>query len=118
MRRHSATHTLRVMLGHPGPVNGVVFSLDGSFAVSASNDTTLRFWDTDPASPTFTEELHQVRGHTDLAIRPVFNVDGTLLASVGWDGQVVVWGVPVEQPTSKMYQNLHNSVDFVDFWRF
>jgi WD40 repeat protein len=42
------------------------------------------------------EILVELQGHGDYAIRPKFSPDGTLLATVGWDGVVMLWGIPGE----------------------
>jgi len=45
-------------------------------------------------------ELASLNAHAGLAIRSAFRPDGTLIASVGWDGAVVLWGVPGVDETS------------------
>ena len=41
---------LHTMTGHTASVNAVLISSDGSKTISGSSDTTVRVWNTDPAS--------------------------------------------------------------------
>jgi WD40 repeat protein len=71
--------------GHSQVVNGLVFSRDGRWLVSTSDDYTLRLWDV---------ERHTSRvltGHTDEAWRVVLGPDGRSVYSSGKDGTIRRW---------------------------
>jgi WD40 repeat protein len=76
---HSELFTLR---GHAGGIAGVAFNPDGTRLASASNDGTVRVWDTENG-----REVRSFRGHSTVAFSP----DGTHLASAGDNGKVVLW---------------------------
>lgn len=90
----------RVLNAFPAtPVNALVFSHDGQILVSAQGDQ-IHFWETAVAPPPAeplppdTEPLVTLRGHTAEVRWLVFNTIGTLLASAGDDGRVLLWGQP------------------------
>ena len=58
---------------------------------STSNDMTLRLWNVESG-----DQLVMLRGHQNLAIRPAFRFDSKLIATVSWDGSVIMWGIPSE----------------------
>ena len=89
--------------GHAGFITDLTFSLDGRYLASAScgeyaagSDACLggeiRLWDA------ATGHLigDAFRGHSDEALAVAFNADGTLLASAGKDGEVLVWAIDAE----------------------
>jgi WD40 repeat protein len=81
-RAHGFSTPLR---GHSQVVNGLVFSRDGRWIVSASDDYTLRLWDV---------EQHTSRvlsGHTDEAWRLVLGPDARSVFSSGKDGTIRRW---------------------------
>src|SRR5262245_35780464 len=69
--------------GHSGPVWAVAFSPDGSLLVTASDDQTLKIWDT-----TGGHERATLPGHTGGVKAVAFSPDGRLLAS-GSDDRTV-----------------------------
>jgi WD40 repeat protein len=73
------------LTGHTGEVRGIAIDPDGRWLASASHDRTVRLWDLKTAEPRAT-----LRDHDDLALDVAFNANGTLLASAGADGAVVV----------------------------
>ena len=60
-----------VQLGHTGSVNSAVFSLDGRYILSGSDDGTLKLWEISTG-----REVRTFRGH-EYGVRPVaFSPDG------------------------------------------
>ncbi len=74
--------------GNKGYVNGVAFSPDDTLFLSAGHDFSLRLWDS-----TSLENLAIFKEHTSPVLRGVFNPQGTLIATVSWDGTLKLWGV-------------------------
>ncbi|KAF8836014.1 WD40 repeat-like protein [Paxillus ammoniavirescens] len=84
--------------GHGIIVTSVIWSLDGSRLFSASNDATIRCWNSDTG-----ESIGEPwKGHTDWVLSLSLSPDGTKLASASWDKTVRFWdaqsGDPIGQP--------------------
>ena len=76
-----------VLEGHSREVRAVVFSPDGHLVASASNDSTVRVWET------ATGHCRSVlEGHSGWVSAVVFSPDGQLVASASGDSTVRVWG--------------------------
>jgi len=77
-----------VPLGHAGGVRAVAFSPDGKWALSGSEDQTLRLWDvaTGREARTFT-------GHTEAITFALFSPDGTRILSSSYDRTLKLWDV-------------------------
>jgi WD40 repeat protein len=74
--------------GHKGRVNGVAISADGSRAVSAGDDGTVRMWDLTTGTG-----IGKLEGHIGPARGVAISADGSLAVSGGYDRTVRVWDV-------------------------
>ena len=75
-----------VRLRHEAQVSCVAFAPDGKTVASASEDKTVRLWDTATG-----KEIHQLRGHQRWVNSVVFSPDGKMVASASADHTVRLW---------------------------
>ncbi|MDW8002975.1 MAG: WD40 repeat domain-containing protein [Deltaproteobacteria bacterium] len=102
----------KVLEGHWSGVNVVLFSHDGRYLLSGSDDCTIILWDVNKGTL-----LHVYRGHTQgiscLALSP----NGRLFASGSWDATVRVWDIEsgnCVKVLSGMHTMKVSSVSFVN----
>lgn len=78
-----------------GPVGALGWSAD-SRALAVVADGALRVWNVDPFRAQ-AQPLGSLRAHDDWVLAAVFSPHGSLLASVGLDGRLVLWD-PAQTP--------------------
>jgi WD40 repeat protein len=107
LRTGQAVHTLA---GHTSYVNGVALTPDGRYAISASQDQTLKVWDLaasksglpapaaqtqvskgEGTSPGTSQALHTLTGHTGGVAGVAVTPDGRYAVSASLDHTLKVW---------------------------
>ena len=76
------------LVGHTERVNSAVFSPDGKWIVSASDDNTVRVWNIETR-----KEIRQFKGHVNGVNSAVFSPDGKQIVSASEDKTVRIWNV-------------------------
>ncbi|MCP4582820.1 MAG: TIR domain-containing protein [candidate division Zixibacteria bacterium] len=82
------TGEIRTLSGHSGSVSAVAVTPDGRFAISGSDDETLKVWDI-----TSGEELHTLSGHSDRICTVISTSDGRFAISGSRDETLKVWDI-------------------------
>ena len=77
---------MRRLQGHITSLTHVVYSPDGKRIATASEDKTVRLWDSSNG-----QEMLTLKGHTHVVRCVEFSPDGHRLYSCGWDRTIRVW---------------------------
>jgi len=85
---HVSLALLRTFEGHTDSVNSVAVTPDGAFAISVSDDKTLRLWDLETG-----ELLRTVEGHADSIKGVAVAKNGTRVISVSEDRTLRLWNL-------------------------
>ncbi len=95
--------------GHANSVNGVSFSPDGNMLASASDDNTVKLWNSETG-----KEINTLTGHTDVVWGVSFSPDGNMLASASADGTVKLWNSETGEEINTLtgHKGQVNKVDF------
>ncbi len=75
----------------------------GRLMAVGHHDATISFWDVEGDSPVKTAELERAHGGYVRDIE--FSPDGTMLASVGYDGAVKLWDPSTDPPSEANWAN-------------
>jgi WD40 repeat protein/serine/threonine protein kinase len=84
---HAAPKVVQLW-SHQGAINDTAFSPDGRLVASASEDRTVRLWDSQTG-----EARGSILQHTNGVNRVLFSPDGTRLLTIA-AGQATLWDVP------------------------
>src|SRR5262245_17671003 len=95
---------------HERNITSVAFSPYSTHLVSASNDGTIRLWDTENGQSVFVWNKAHHAEVNSISISP----DGKRLASAGWDGMVRLWELQTREPVGEPLEHA-GSVSSVAF---
>ena len=101
-----AWHTC-TLAGHQGGVNAVCLSSDARWALSGSEDATVRLWDT-----TAGRCIHSLEGHTRGVKSVCLSDDGSLALSGSLDGTLRAWDL-LDGQSTRVFRGHAGSVESV-----
>jgi WD40 repeat protein len=94
--------------GHSNFIWDVVYSPDGTRALTGSWDATLILWDLETG-----EIIHQLLGHSDIVRAVAIHPDGRLAVSGSRDGTLIMWDLETGEAIRRIHA--HNEVNSVEF---
>jgi len=77
-----------IQLGHSSLVTSVAFSPDGKYALSGSDDKTLKLWEISSG-----REIRSFKGHSDDVESVAFSPDGKYALSGSGDSTLKLWEI-------------------------
>jgi WD40 repeat protein len=105
----TAGHLQKIWHGHQSTVRAVAFSSNGKHVVSASEDDTLRQWDTETGLPIG----KPWRGHENGTEITAFSFDGKYVVSAKLDNTLQLWDTATKQVIGKPWYGNEWSVTAV-----
>ncbi len=91
---------IQPLSGHSEEVLHAIFSPDGRYVLTASQDTTARLWDVESR-----QEIRQFVGHTDWVSSVAYSSDGTRILTGSWDGTARLWDAQTGQELQRFIGN-------------
>jgi WD40 repeat protein len=82
----SSGQQVHLLEGHTGRVRSAVYSPDGQYIITASDDKTVRVWEAGSG-----HEVRRLEGHTGPVRSAVYNPDGQYIVTASDDKTVRVW---------------------------
>ena len=86
---NSSLDSFTTVSGHERGIQAIAYTPNGETLISASNDRTVRMWDTDKWTT-----VRTLRGHRSAIFSLSVSGDGKLLASGDALGQIRIWELP------------------------
>ena len=90
-KRFKPVECLKVLEGHSEWVRSVSYNIDGNEIVSASDDGTIRIWDTE------TWECKIQKGHSDKVLCLAYSPNDKMIVSTSADKTVRLWDCEISQ---------------------
>jgi WD40 repeat protein/predicted Ser/Thr protein kinase len=100
----TSSQDIQTMQGHARLVWSVAFSPDGAYALSGSDDNTLKLWDIKTGKC-----LQTMEGHTNAVRSVAFSPDGAYALSGSWDNTLKLWDIK----TGKCLQTMEGHTNAV-----
>ena len=102
---------ISVLRGHTDCINSVAISPDGKYIASASDDETIRIWNTSTGKALG----KPFQGHTDSVMSVTFSPDGKRIVSGSNDRTVRIWDVETGTAVGGPFQGHRCGVTSVAF---
>lgn len=97
-------------IDHPGQAPMAIFSPNGRFIASTSDDSNIYLWDAKTG-----EKVRTFKGHSEVVMGIAFNAEGTQLLSGGSDSTARVWDVETGRELQKFTGHSGSMVKRVAF---